>query len=62
MRLFKRDNPANDAPRCPSCGERVPDGVHECAMCGYDLADGARDGSRRAVHAEGRGGASPSRR
>lgn len=37
MRLFKRSTPADDAIKCPDCGERVPDGAHECAMCGHDL-------------------------
>jgi rubredoxin len=37
MRLFKRSTPTDDAIKCPDCGERVPDGAHECAMCGHDL-------------------------
>ena len=37
MRLFKRSTPADDAIKCPDCGEQVPDGAHECAMCGHDL-------------------------
>jgi hypothetical protein len=42
MRLFKRKTPIDDAVRCPECGERLPDGAHECAMCGHDLhASGA---------------------
>jgi hypothetical protein len=37
MRLFKRKAPIDDAVRCPECGERLPDGADECAMCGRDL-------------------------
>jgi DNA-directed RNA polymerase subunit RPC12/RpoP len=37
MRLFKRKTPIDDAVRCPECGERVPDGAEQCAMCGHDL-------------------------
>jgi hypothetical protein len=37
MRLFKRKTPIDDAVRCPECGERLPDGADECAMCGHDL-------------------------
>ena len=37
MRLFKRKTPVDDSVRCPECGERVPDGAQECAMCGHDL-------------------------
>jgi rRNA maturation endonuclease Nob1 len=37
MRLIKRKTPIDDAVRCPECGERLPDGAHECAMCGHDL-------------------------
>jgi hypothetical protein len=37
MRLFKRKTDLDDAARCPSCRERVPEGATECAMCGRDL-------------------------
>jgi hypothetical protein len=37
MRLFKRKAPGDDAIQCPDCGERVPEGAHQCAMCGHDL-------------------------
>src|SRR5687767_5166001 len=37
MRLFKRKPEIDDAVRCPSCRERVPEGAAECAMCGRDL-------------------------
>jgi hypothetical protein len=40
MRLFKRGAPGDDAIKCPDCGERVPDGAHECSMCGHDLGNG----------------------
>jgi rRNA maturation endonuclease Nob1 len=40
MRLFKRSTSGDDAIKCPECGERVPDGAHECAMCGHDLHPG----------------------
>jgi DNA-directed RNA polymerase subunit RPC12/RpoP len=39
MRLFKSKTPIDDAVRCPECGERVPEGADECAMCGRDLHD-----------------------
>jgi hypothetical protein len=39
LRLFKRKTEIDDAPRCPACRERVPDGAAECAMCGRDLTD-----------------------
>ena len=39
MRLFRRKTEINDAPRCPACRERVPEGALQCAMCGRDLAD-----------------------
>jgi DNA-directed RNA polymerase subunit RPC12/RpoP len=39
MRLFRRKPPVDDAPRCPECRERIPDGAIECAMCGRDLRD-----------------------
>ena len=40
MGLFKRKPPIDDeAPRCPECRERVPEGATECAMCGRDLQD-----------------------
>lgn len=38
MALFKRKSKNDDDPRCPSCGERVPPGANECAMCGRNLA------------------------
>jgi hypothetical protein len=37
MRLFKRKTAGDDAIQCPACGERVPQGAHQCAMCGHDL-------------------------
>lgn len=37
MRLFKRKSRGDVARRCPSCCERLPDGAHECAMCGAGL-------------------------
>lgn len=48
MRLFKRKPPIDDdAPTCPACHERVPEGAVECAMCGRDLHDlAARDDER----------------
>jgi DNA-directed RNA polymerase subunit RPC12/RpoP len=39
MSLFKRKPEIDDAVRCPSCRERVPQGAAECAMCGRDLRD-----------------------
>lgn len=40
-RLFKRkpDLEEDDVVRCPACGERVPEGATECAMCGRGLRD-----------------------
>ena len=35
MRLFKRKGIVDEAPRCPECGERVPEGAEICAMCGH---------------------------
>jgi hypothetical protein len=41
MRLFKRQTfPDNNATCCTECGERVPRGAAECAMCGHDLNAG----------------------
>jgi rRNA maturation endonuclease Nob1 len=38
MRLFRRKAISeSDVERCPRCTEKVPEGVHECAMCGLDL-------------------------
>ena len=51
MRLFKRKTSADLATRCPGCGERMPEGAHECAMCGYDLGDGADDQAQQAMPA-----------
>ena len=34
MRLFNRKTRGDVARRCTSCRERLPDGAHECAMCG----------------------------
>jgi hypothetical protein len=39
MRLFKPKATPDDVTRCPECGERVPTGVDDCAMCGHHLAD-----------------------
>ena len=51
MRLFKRKSPIDDeAPTCPACNERVPEGATACAMCGRDLHDlAARDEQRVAA-------------
>jgi rRNA maturation endonuclease Nob1 len=35
MKLFKRTEIVDEAPRCPTCGERVPEGAESCAMCGH---------------------------
>ena len=38
MGLFRRKTTIeDDRERCPQCGERVPEGADECAMCGVDL-------------------------
>ena len=48
MRLFKRKSPIDDeAPRCPECHERVPEGAAACAMCGRDLRELAAGDERR---------------
>jgi zinc-ribbon domain len=66
MRLFRRKSPIDDAIRCPECGERLPDGAAECAMCGDRhrtrrgrVADGSarsmvveRSGDRRSAEHE----------
>jgi predicted RNA-binding Zn-ribbon protein involved in translation (DUF1610 family) len=39
MRLFKRKTSDDEAVRCPDCGERMPEGVLRCAMCGHHLGD-----------------------
>ena len=61
MGLFRRKTVlADDAPRCPECGERVPGGAGECAMCGRDLHDlrGSGDAHERETdEREGRGAA-----
>ncbi len=56
MGLFKRKPTGDDeAPRCPSCGERVPAGVRQCTMCGRSLADVPIEAdSERAREAAGR--------
>ena len=44
MRLFKRKTyDDDDVIRCPECGERLPRGASDCAMCGHDLAGAAHD-------------------
>jgi hypothetical protein len=49
MRWFKRKTPG-EAIQCPDCGERMPEGAHECAMCGHDLGeDLGHDVSRTAM-------------
>jgi DNA-directed RNA polymerase subunit RPC12/RpoP len=35
MSLFKRKAADDDVPKCPACGERVPEGAARCAMCGH---------------------------
>lgn len=42
MSLFKRKTTDEDIARCPDCGERVPVGAEDCAMCGRSLLDGSR--------------------
>jgi predicted nucleic acid-binding Zn ribbon protein len=37
MSLFKRKAAADDVTHCPVCGERVPEGAVNCAMCGNAL-------------------------
>ena len=38
MRLFRRKTTIeDDRERCPHCGERLPEGASNCAMCGVDL-------------------------
>lgn len=38
MALFRRKPIVEDeVERCPRCGERVPEGASECAMCGVAL-------------------------
>jgi predicted amidophosphoribosyltransferase len=55
MRLFKRKPPIDDqAPRCPACHERVPEGASACAMCGRELHDVAADDDQRVAAARGR--------
>ena len=58
MRLFKRKpDDDEDVVRCPSCDERVPEGVVECAMCGRDLRALVAErsaGRERVEHAGGR--------
>jgi zinc-ribbon domain len=51
MSLFRRKPNIDDAARCPSCGERLPDDATECAMCGGDLTKvgDARGPDRRVV-------------
>ena len=41
MSLFKKKKPEVDeeAVRCPTCSERLPDGASQCAMCGRDVSD-----------------------
>lgn len=40
MRRFKRKKDSDEvAVRCPNCHEHVPEGEHECTMCGHSLAD-----------------------
>ena len=41
MSLFKKKKPVidEDVVRCPTCNERLPDGVSQCAMCGCDVSD-----------------------
>jgi hypothetical protein len=51
MRLFRRKPPVDDAPRCPECRERVPDGAVECAMCGRDLRDAREHEAESAARA-----------
>ena len=51
MRLFKRKTPSDDAIQCPDCGERVPEGTHECAMCGHDLGHDAPQTATELRHA-----------
>ena len=34
MRFLKRRSQGEDAVECPECGERMPAGALECAMCG----------------------------
>lgn len=40
MSLFKKKNPVvdEDAARCPTCNELLPDGASKCAMCGRDVS------------------------
>jgi ribosomal protein S26 len=43
MRLFKRNTSHDDTVSCPECGERLPRGAADCAMCGRSLTDSAHD-------------------
>jgi len=49
MRLFKRKNRGDIARRCASCGERLPDGAHVCAMCGAGVGTADSDVQEREV-------------
>lgn len=53
MGLFKRKPVIeDDGERCPRCGERVPEGANECAMCGVDLRPlRSSSGGRQVEHA-----------
>jgi predicted amidophosphoribosyltransferase len=50
MRLFKRTTSHDDAVRCPECGERLPRGAADCAMCGLSLTDSAHDAVQADPH------------
>jgi len=40
MSLFKKKPDVDDdAVRCPTCDELLPDGTSRCAMCGRDVSD-----------------------
>jgi hypothetical protein len=42
QRLLRREEPPPETP-CPRCGVPAPDGVVECAACGWDLRDSYHD-------------------
>ena len=44
MSLFKRTAAEDEVIHCPVCGERVPEGATDCAMCGH-----AFDATKRPV-------------
>jgi predicted amidophosphoribosyltransferase len=50
MRLFKRNTSHDDTVRCPECGERLPRGAADCAMCGLSLTDSADDAVQADPH------------